>query len=271
MRWIKRAFPGHPVAPDVTADDIVKDLKDHGITRFFNLVYPLKDEETDQLNEWNLEFCARTEGAIPFASMHADTADKVKKAEWALEAGFAGFKFHPFVQGFDPWDKRMEPLYSFLEEAGAPVLMHTGFEDFYNKDMPASELHSLMKRHPDLCAVFVHMAFPELDLSRKMLDEFEGLYLDATNVLSVLRPAFLPMLKAYPDGNEIPDKINMLIEDYRGRIMFGSDHPAGIGGLDDIYGDLDLLGVSGDALNSLIETPHVFLEKHVKDSAWKTR
>lgn len=52
MRWILRLIPAHPVPESVTAEEILVDLKRQGVTHFFNLVYPLREEETDRLNSF---------------------------------------------------------------------------------------------------------------------------------------------------------------------------------------------------------------------------
>jgi len=251
VRWILKAWPRHPVPETVTAQDIINDLKHEGVTHFFNLAYPLKSEETGPLNDFNIGFCRETPGAIPFASLHPDTADKAEVGERALEAGFVGFKFHPFVQGFDPWERRMDPLYEFLQEAGRPVLLHTGFEAFYKKPMPVSELEKMLNRFPRLPVVFVHMAFPELEWAFKMLDERPDLYLDATNVLACLRPRYRPMLAAVPGGDKLPEVLFDGLERHRGRVIYGSDHPAGMGGLREIYHDLEILPVDAETVRAM--------------------
>ena len=69
-RWMKKAFPQHPVSVTVTPMDLVDDLKRGGITHFFNLVYPLTVDETESLNDFNVSFCREVPGAIPFAGIH---------------------------------------------------------------------------------------------------------------------------------------------------------------------------------------------------------
>ncbi len=244
-RWILKAFPDHPVTEDVTADDILGDLRRMKVTHFFNFIYPIKVEETDKLNEFNARFCQNTPGAIPFASMHQDTPGKAALAESLLmREDYVGFKFHPFVQRFDPWDSRMDRLYSFLQEASKPVFFHTGFEAFYNLKMPVDQLERLIKRYPRLPMVFVHMAFPEMSTCFKLLDDYPELYLDATNVLSFLRPEFEPMVKSMPDGYRVIEELLEGLGMYSERIMYGSDHPVGMGSLDAVYRDLEELPVS---------------------------
>lgn len=254
VRWMKKAFPGYETSEHAAPEDLVEDLRKGGLTHFFNLVYPLREDETIPLNDFNAEFCKNTPGAIPFASMHQDTPDKAAVAESAItQTDVAGFKLHPFVQKFDPWDSRMDPFYAFLQEAGKPVLFHTGFEAFYKKSMPVSELRRLLKRFPRLPAVFVHMAFPELDTVFRMMEEFPDLYLDATGVFVFLRHSFQPYLPPHLSNGKLVGLLEENLETFNGRILFGSDHPVGWGDIGKVFNDLSFLPVS-DATRATIRS-----------------
>jgi predicted TIM-barrel fold metal-dependent hydrolase len=269
MRWIKRAFPDHPISLDVTKEHILSDMKSLGITHFFNLAYPLHNEEMASLNAWNIQFCRQTPGAIPFASLHPDTERKEDIAGTLLKEGFIGFKFHPFIQRFDPWDERMYDLYAYLQEVGRPVMFHTGFENFYGMPMPVSRLQDLLELFPSLPMVFVHMTFPELTWVYRMLDAHSNLYLDATNVLAFLRPKYKFWAESMPDADKVREDLLKGLEKYAGRIFHGSDHPAGMGGLAEIYEDLDGLPISPGAREFLRwKAAKSFIEEFVPDFDW---
>jgi uncharacterized protein len=272
VRWLRRAYPAHPVAEDVSAAEILDDMRAAGVSHFFNLAYPLAAVETDPLNDFNARFCAETPGAIPFASLHQDTEDKASVAERALARGAIGLKFHPFVQRFDPWDARMGPLYAFMEEAGRPVILHTGFEFFYGQPMPAAELIKLAARHPRLPLVFVHMAFPELEIVFAAMAEYPQLYLDATNVLACFREQHRPMLKFFGRDMAMLDVLAEGLTRFRGRILFGTDHPAGMGSYQQIYDDLDFLPVADEVKADLRGgAARAFIERFVPGFDWTRR
>jgi uncharacterized protein len=272
VRWLKRAYPAHPVAEDVTAAEILTDLRAAGVTHFFNLAYPIAEIETESLNDFNARFCADTPGAIPFASLHQDTPDKAGVAQRALARGFIGFKFHPFVQRFDPWDARMGPLYAAMEDAGRPVIFHTGFELFYGQPMPVAELINLVQRHPRLPLVFVHMAFPELETVFAAMADYPELYLDATNVLACFREEYRPMLKLFGRDMGMLDVLAEGLERFRGRIMYGSDHPAGMGSYRQIWDDVAPLPVSDEVKQDLRGgAAQAFIERFAPGFDWGRR
>ncbi len=270
VRWIIKAYPNHPVEENISASEILSHLSGLGVTHFFNFVYPLKEEETEGLNRFNIDFCDKTPGAIPFASMHPETRAKADYAEQLMEEHpFVGFKFHPFVQHFDPWDKRMEPLYLFLQEIGRPVFLHTGFEMFYKQKMPVTDLAKMVKQFPDLPMVFVHMAFPDFLTCFELMDDYPELYLDATNVLAFFRPEFEGLVKALPDGHQLMGKLVEGLEKYSHRIMYGSDYPVGMGSLSEIYQDLDQISLSEQAKKNLsVHTAMAFVNRFLPDFNW---
>lgn len=251
-KWMKNSFPGHDVSEKFKPLDLVRDLYNGGTTHFFNLVYPIQEEETERLNDFNIEFCRDIPGAIPFASIHQETKNKAKVTEKLLrENDLAGFKLHPFVQKFDPWDLRMDPFYSLVQEAGKPVLFHTGFEGFYKRKMPVDKLRRLLTKFPNLPVVFVHMAFPDIEEVFILMDEFPGLYLDATGVFVFLRNDFEQWLPPKLKNGRLIEILQNGLEKNKGRIMFGSDHPVGWGDIETIFKDLSFLTVSDDILKSI--------------------
>jgi uncharacterized protein len=270
MRWIHRAFPGHPVPVDILRHQIIDDLRSAGVGRFFNLVYPLSDEETYSLNDWNIEFCAETPGAIPFGSMFVDTPDKAKVAERLFERGCVGIKFHPFVQKFDPGDSRFDDLYSLMNEAGKPLLLHTGYDDWYGRSLTAETLRSIAERYPAMGLVLVHMLFPRLDQALKMAADYENVWLDLTNVPGSFRYTREKGM-SLPEG--LVEQLLDGLEQFGARTMYGSDYPAGMGTLGDVDNDLKALGISESVYRKLTQTsPAAFLERYGSDEnvGWLT-
>ena len=103
-----------------------------------------------------------------------------------------------------------------------------------------------------------------------MLEVYPDLYLDATLVLPCRRPKFEPFLSSLPgSGKQVIDTLLEGVEKYRGRILYGSDHPAGMGGLSDIYMDLTDLPVSDKTKQSIrSETPVAFVSRFQPGFDW---
>lgn len=245
VRWIKRAFPGHPSSEEMTADDILADVEACGTTRAFNLVFPLAEEETPELNEFSRDIAAQYPQLVPFGSVHLQTSRKDEVAEHCLTAlGLAGIKLHPYAQRFEAFCRDFEPLYAKLDELGRPFLVHTGFDAFYQRTQDLGYLHGMLERYPGMPVVLVHALFPRFKLAYELMGEFPQLYLDMTNV-----PGTLKLYRAVPevaatqgDGDVVARESGYfegLLEDFSARIMFGTDHPVGMGSPEQIYADLD--------------------------------
>ena len=75
--WLGRVFSDHPLAgKSFTADDIVGELFRNGVTHIFNYVYPMKADESRELNRFNDHLAKKFPFIIPFGSFHVETRDK---------------------------------------------------------------------------------------------------------------------------------------------------------------------------------------------------
>jgi len=242
IRWMRRAFPDHPITPDYTWRDVVGDLREAGVERFFAFHFPLRPSETGFLNKFSLRVASRVRGMVPFLSFHVENSHPGDLVAWWIgeKRAFWGVKLHPFVQGFDPWDERLYPAYEWLEEHGYPIFLHTGFDELYGKSMPPEKVLGILRRFPRLMLVVIHMFYPRFKEAFAFLEEGERVYLDATNVFSYVDMDWPPGTRKSLDLDWFREEI----ERWSHRIMFGSDHPAGAGTLQDVYDILDVWNFS---------------------------
>lgn len=266
VRWIKKSFPGHPSCEGMTHDDIIADLKACGVEVIFNFVFPLKEEETEGLNAFSAEVGRRYDFIVPFGSMHAGTPRKDEVAERCIDAlGLAGIKLHPYVQGFEAFSQGFEPLYRKLNELERPLVVHTGFDFFYRKSQDLDYMGSMLGRYPEMPVVLVHSLFPRFRLAYELMEQHERLYIDMTNVLSAVRWYLGAPEGAWPreEVELLEDNMDWfytLIDDHSNRIMFGTDHPAGMGSPSQIYADFESFGFTPDARRNLLgATARTFL------------
>jgi hypothetical protein len=264
LRWIRKAFPDHPVDPAIDEAGIASDLAGRDIRFFFNYVYPLKADQTEALNEFNDELGRRLPHAAVFGSLHLETPDKEAVVRRCIQGyNFVGLKFHPFVQRFEPTDERIFPVYELLEEYGRPVVLHTGFEEFYRMKMPPSDIELILRRFPRLVLVLSHCLFPHFREVRGLMEEYGGLWLDATNVFGALRYIEPTGVSASHGGQaSVSGLFRDLITDFSKRTLFGSDHPVGMGSLETIYGDLFSFGLPDEISRAILwDNPLAFINR----------
>ena len=269
VRWIKKSFPGHPSREDTTPKEILEDLRECGVGKVFNLVFPLKEEETESLNEFNRELAASHEGIVPFGSLHIETPGKDGVVERCItELGLAGIKLHPYAQGFEAFSPAFEPVFRKLNELKRPFIVHTGFDIFYGKTQDLEYLSGILDRYPEMPVVLVHSLFPRFELALSLLERYGSLYLDMTNVIACMKyylddPGFWESQAGFEEVAGSLDYFYRLLDGFSDRIMFGTDHPAGMGSPRTIYEDFASFNFGEEiSVNLLGGTARRFLDLH---------
>lgn len=253
MRWVHRGMPGHPVPGEITVPQAVSDLREAGVEKFLAAVFPLAPGEARELNRFNAALAQTIPEMIPLGTAHQDDADPGAVAREALcSMGLKGIKLHPMMMRMEINDPRMIPVYALAQEMGLPVLLHTGFEEGYGRDTPRGEWERLFRSFPRLTFLLAHMFFPDLPLGFALLDRFDNLYLDCTNVFGMFDWPGGPL----PFGISRPrwgrEEFLAAMEANSTRVLFGSDHPAGMGTMGRIVGQVETSGLSEEAVERIL-------------------
>ena len=159
---------------------------------------------------------------IPFASIdpHKGRRGVDEARRLIAEHGVRGFKFHPNVQAFFPNDRMAYPFYELIEEAGLPVLFHTGHSGIGSglrggggiRLKYSNPLHvdDVAVDFPDLTIVLAHPSFPWQDEALSVALHKPEVYID----LSGWSPKYFPP--------QLVQYANTLL---RERVLFGTDYP----------------------------------------------
>jgi predicted TIM-barrel fold metal-dependent hydrolase len=136
------------------------------------------------------------------------------------EEGIKGFKFHPTVQGYHPYDKMAWPIYEVINEHKLPVIFHTGHSGIgsgmrcggglrlaYSNPM---HLDDVAIDFSDMQIVMAHPSFPWQDEALSVATHKPNVWID----LSGWSPKYFP--------KQLIQYANTLLKD---RILFGSDYP----------------------------------------------
>ncbi len=245
MRWIHRAVLDFKVPVDITADDAVADLRAAGAVRWANLLFPIGPDEAPGLHEWSQELAERVPEITPFGGVHVDEADPLAVVQEAVEEfGMAGFKFHPMVQGFNPWDNRLRSVLAYLDASGLPIVVHTGYDHQYAHDYDRVGLEAMLETHPGMPVVLSHMGFPDVGWGFSLAERHPQVWLDLTNVPG--------SLQEMADPEELLEELRVGLSQHRDRCLMGTDYPAGMGNLDEILTQFASIGVSDDLLEHIM-------------------
>lgn len=257
IRWTRRFNPGHPVPDDVALETLLDEYRRAGVTRVWNFAHAIFPEETDDLNDWNRRLGRSEARIIPFGTCHPQAPDPVAVVDRCLgEYGFAGMKFHPFVQRFTPWEPPFLPVFERIARHGRILIFHTGFEDFYGGTLPVKGFEAILRAVPESPVVFAHANYPHVGEAFDLVARYPNLYLDTVHVFAGITRGW---------GGDQPAAWAALREGlsaFPGRVMFGTDHPSGTGTLAEMYRDFHAFGLAPDVERHLLgETARRLHEK----------
>jgi len=192
------------------------------------VIFPVDAERETGFRRYENEEVARiaAENAdimIPFASI-----DPAKGRLGAREArrlvrefGVKGFKFHPTMQGFYPYDRSAYPLYEAIAEEGAITLFHTGQTGvgagmrggmgMRLKYSNPIHLDDVAADFPDMPIILAHPSFPWQEEALSVATHKPNVYID----MSGWSPKYFP-----------PILIRYANTMLKHKMLFGSDWPA---------------------------------------------
>lgn len=165
---------------------------------------------------------ANSDMMIAFASIdpHKGKMGAREARRLITEFGVKGFKFHPTVQGFHPYDKMAWPIYEVINEFGLPAVFHTGHSGIgsgmrcggglrleYSNPM---HLDDVAIDFPDMQIVMAHPSFPWQDEALSVAMHKPNVWID----LSGWSPKYFP--------KQLVQYANTLLKD---RVLFASDYP----------------------------------------------
>jgi hypothetical protein len=266
--WLGKVLAGHPSAgKKFEVDTLIQELGESESRYIFNLVYPMKACETDELNNFNYNLGKTYKTIIPFGSLHVENSDKKVIVEQCLkDYQFIGFKLHPYVQGFCVDDDRLFCAYETMNEFGALLNIHTGFDFIYPKKekiVTLSAIENLIKRFPSIIFLIAHMFYPRLSEAVYLLDTYSNVYADMTNIFS----AIIQDEERNIQRENEREILEEACKKWSSRMIFGSDHPVGMSDLNTIYSDFHSFGLNEDTVRDLAHRSAYALLK--KSGFWR--
>ncbi len=213
-RYFSENYRWHLPFPADTAA-LIKHLREDGVKRAFVLAYVHKPGLSGQVNRWLASVAAEQPWLVPFGAAHPEDPDLKSVLSEALDRHhFAGIKLHCLVQQISADDERLFPIYEALVKRSRALVIHaTNFPLPDPKHLGMSRLAHVLKRFPTLLVAVAHLGLNELPLTRELLQQYRGLYLDTAFV--------------FQNNSCVPphEEIIRLMMDFPGRILYGSDFP----------------------------------------------
>lgn len=165
-------------------------------------------------NEFVGEFCSGVKGLIPFCAPNPFLErDLVRTAEKLVSKyDFRGFKIYPSYLPMAPNDSRLYPLYGFAQEAGLPVMFHTGISTFPGARLKWASpllLDDVAVDFPDLAVVLAHGG--------------RDIWFDEAFALTRIHPNVFMEVSGLPAGKLL--QYFPRLPSLAGKVLFGTDFP----------------------------------------------
>ncbi len=153
---------------------------------------------------------------IPFAGVDPNAGkEALRELKRAVKVlGVRGLKVHSSANSVFLNDSRlMFPLYEYCQEAGVPVLLHTGTTGLGDTGIKYSKtelVDEVCQRYPDLKVVMAHFGWPWPDVAIAIALRNPNVFID----VSGWKPKYIPQ--------SIMPYFNGILQD---RFLFGTDYP----------------------------------------------
>lgn len=152
------------MAPKADADTLAREMEHVDKAIVFALGYgdSIGIESSD---ETTAAAVAKYPGKfVGFAYVDPRRPDYMDRLVHGIEdLGLKGVKFGPIYNGVPLWDKRLEPVYEYLQKRNLPLTMHMGTTFARNAPVDlgrAIHVEPIALKYPDLTMVLAHMGHP---------------------------------------------------------------------------------------------------------------
>ncbi len=167
-------------------------------------------KQVQSINEFIARAVAESEGRLTgLGTLHPDSEDPAGDVEHLRALGLKGVKLHPDIQKIKIDDYRMLRIFDLCEEAGLPILMHTGDRrfDFSNPN----RMGPILQIYRGLTVIGAHLGgWTVWEDAVRDLAAFPNFYVDCSSCFP-----FLPA-----------EEVKGLIRAYGAdKVLFGSDYP----------------------------------------------
>jgi len=163
---------------------------------------------------------ANADVLIPFVSLDPHRPNAAEEAQRLIAKGARGFKFHPNLQGFFPYDRLAYPLYEVIAAAKLPAMFHTGHSGMGSgmrggggirlKFSNPMFVDDVAVDFPDMPIILAHPSFPWQEEALSVAMHKPQVFIDLSGWAPKLFP---PVLLQYLNGP------------LRHKMLFGSDYP----------------------------------------------
>lgn len=212
-RWFSNV--GWQIPYPYKTEAVLADLKAFGVEEIWALTYAHRAGVAEEVNAWLGDLCRRESMVHGFFSVHSEDEDPHAIALRALDLhGLEGLKLHCEVQNLAVDDRRLDRMFSMLEQRRIPSLFHCGDAPYpYTKpNLDVARLAERLKRNPSLVTVIAHLGANQTVEYLKLTEHYDHLYLEVS-------------FTNFPGMEQKLPIDYQALAPYAERLLFGSDFP----------------------------------------------
>ena len=208
---------GWPIRYKLTASSAIDFLLSRGVGHIVALHYAHKPGVARMLNAHMADICRKHPHVTGTATIFPGEKDAENILLEAFKMGLCGVKLHCHVQCFELDSPGMHTIYRICSDQHMPLIMHVGREPkspAYRCDpyllCSAERVEQVLKDYPTLNVCVPHMGADEFESYRKMIEQYDTLWLDTTMTLA----------------EYLPFRFELSLKEMRtDRILYGTDFP----------------------------------------------
>jgi len=139
-----------------TLSDTIEKMKGWGVDEFW--IASIATNEKQMVNVNNFALSTKGENVFPLGSVYPTSELALSELERIYSLGIRGVKLHPEYQNFELSDRKVYPVYEFLQEKGMIVLFHSGKDAAYPFSYNASpkSMAKVISDFPSLKVIAAH-------------------------------------------------------------------------------------------------------------------
>lgn len=159
-----------------------------GVERYLVCSSATRPDQVGMINDFIAAKCAQHPAFFGFGTLHPDHPAIAEEIERIRSLGLHGIKLHPDFQQFYLDAPEAEPMYRAIEQAGLPVLFHTG-----DPDRPYSaprRMERVARAHPGMTCIAAHFGgYGNWAEAGACLYDCPNVWFDTSSTLFALDPA----------------------------------------------------------------------------------
>ncbi len=202
-----------PITYRWSDEERVAHLRSMGVRAFGALSYAHKPGVAEFMNDWNRDFARRVPDSLWSGTFYPEP-EAARYVPELIDGGVQVVKAHLQVGEFAADDPLLDPVWSALEAAGTPIVLHAGSGPAPGPHTGPRGVEAVLERYPRLRLIIAHLGMPEVHEFLDLAERYDEVRLDTT----------MTFVDFFTD-RQIPDGVVPRLARVRDRILFGTDFP----------------------------------------------